>query len=79
MGLGATGQGIQIPLKPKPKYDTAGLGVKLDMGRAVSKRKPEPKLDAKQVRKLEMDKRRKGEKLSEMFYRNESIQKYMGE
>jgi hypothetical protein len=79
MGLGATGQGIQVPLKPKPKYDTAGLGVKLAEGRAVSKRKPEPKLDAKQVRKLEMDKKRKGEKLSAMFYRNESLEKYLGE
>lgn len=59
------------------KADTAGLGVKLPKdGKAAKKR--EEKLGAKEVRRVEEEKRRDGERLREMFYRADDLQKYLG-
>lgn len=84
-GLGPTGQGIQFPLKTRAKNDTVGLGVKLpadaEGGGRVGKNKKkntEAKLNVKQIRKEEEEKRRKGERLGEMFYRAEDVQRYLG-
>ena len=76
-GLGATGEGIRAPVKAKMKNDTVGLGVKVKR----NKKHPDPKIermDAKQVRKKDTDDRSKREKLHEMFYRNDDIEKYLG-
>lgn len=76
-GLGATGEGIRAPIKAKVKNDTVGLGVKTE-----GKNKPiEPKverMDAKQVRKKDMEDRRKWERLQQMFYRNDDVERYLG-
>ncbi|DAA72609.1 TPA_exp: putative G-patch domain protein [Trichophyton benhamiae CBS 112371] len=97
-GLGPTGSGIQIPLKPKIKNDTIGLGVgswRDEIENAGGKRherrlkqlrekeeairvKNAPKLNAKQIRLQEEAKRRQGEKLRDVFYRSEDVEKYLG-
>ncbi len=76
-GLGATGEGIKVPIKAKIKNDTLGLGVKIK----GNKRPPETKIermDAKQARKKDIEDRRKREMLQEMFYGNEDAEKYLG-
>ncbi|PGH01499.1 hypothetical protein GX51_05186 [Blastomyces parvus] len=78
LGLGPQGHGISIPLKPKIKRDTFGLGVKSPKpGQEKAKTKVEP-LNAKQVRKLEAEGKKKGERLREMFYAREDFEKYLG-
>ena len=81
-GLGPEGQGIQFPLKSRAKNDTVGLGVKLSAvpkgkSNGVGKKKTE-QLNAKQVRKKEEEKRRQGERLGEMFYQSDDVQRYLG-
>jgi hypothetical protein len=91
LGLGATGSGIQAPIKARPKADTAGLGVETKIreydGRGKGKGKAEgrgkpvvaPKtLDAGKVRKMGVKERRKAERLMEMFYGNEDVDRYLG-
>jgi len=80
LGLGATGEGIRIPIKGKPKNDTVGLGVDTKgdgkkKGLVVMKIE---KLDAGRVRKEEEKGRRKGDRLREMFYRNDEVERYLG-
>jgi hypothetical protein len=77
-GLGANGQGIQFPVKTKPKDDKLGIGVVLPKeGERKKKEKPE-KLDAGKVRKLYEKDKKKAEKLREMFYRNDDVERYLG-
>ncbi|KAL2861264.1 putative G-patch domain protein [Aspergillus lucknowensis] len=83
LGLGATGrEGIREPLKGKLKVDTVGLGAVLPSptSTAAEKRKTEKvqKLNAKQMRKGHVEARRKGEKLREMFYRDDDVLRYLG-
>ena len=78
LGLGATGAGIRVPIKGKVKNDTVGLGVEFGKkGKKVIDKKVE-KLDAKKVRKMDEVGRRKGERLREMFYRNDDVERYLG-
>ncbi|MCJ1375266.1 hypothetical protein MMC20_006500 [Loxospora ochrophaea] len=80
-GLGTTGAGIRAPIKTKAKRDTAGLGVKLESnderGSEGAAKKLE-KLDAKRVRKEEEKGKKKRERLQEMFYRNDDVERYLG-
>ncbi|KUJ07048.1 uncharacterized protein LY89DRAFT_712331 [Mollisia scopiformis] len=77
-GLGAEGQGIQFPIKSKPKDDKLGIGVVLPKeGDRMKKVKPE-KLDAGKVRKLQEKDKKKAERLREMFYRNDDVERYLG-
>lgn len=76
-GLGTAGEGIRAPIKAKAKHDTVGLGV--DLGEL--KKMPEKKrvtLDAKKARKKYQEDRKKRERLQEMFYRNDEVEKYLG-
>ena len=76
-GLGATGEGIRAPIKAKVKNDTVGLGVKTK----GSKKPTDTKvvgMDAKQVRRMNIDERRKRERLQEMFYGNGDVEKHLG-
>ncbi|KAI9649843.1 hypothetical protein NHQ30_002425 [Ciborinia camelliae] len=73
LGLGASGQGIQFPIKTKPKDDKLGIGVLLPKEGEIRKKDRPQKLDAGKVRKLHEKDRRKGEKLREMFYRNDDV------
>ncbi len=79
LGLGAQGQGIQFPIKTKPKDDKMGLGLVFPGENAAGVVKEvREKLDAGKVRKLaEMD-RRKRERLQEIFYRSEDLDRYLG-
>lgn len=94
-GLGPTGSGIRVPLRPQAKHDTVGLGVDVNSGsdgeggekerkrRKKLKMKSEgakvvKTLSAKQVRKKEEEGRKKAEKLRDMFYRSEELDKYLG-
>ena len=76
-GLGATGDGIRAPIKAKVKNDTVGLGVKIKGNKKPIDAKVE-RMDAKQVRKKDMEDRRKWERLQQMFYRNDDVEKYLG-
>ncbi|KAJ5719233.1 hypothetical protein N7493_007688 [Penicillium malachiteum] len=85
LGLGATGrEGIREPLKGRIKNDTAGLGAGLDKdGDPILVRKVEPKkvvkLNAKEVRRREMEAKRKGEKMRNLFFQSDEVLKYLGE
>ncbi|KAL9135471.1 MAG: hypothetical protein Q9175_003337 [Cornicularia normoerica] len=76
-GLGATGEGIRAPIKAKVKNDTVGLGVKMKVDKKTPDAKVE-RMDAKQVRKKDMEDRRKRERLQEMFYGNDDVEKHLG-
>lgn len=79
LGLGATGTGIRIPIKAKPKNDTLGIG-SIAMSSSSSKvnKKPLKKLDAKQTRKAEERARRDRVRIQDMFYQHEDVEKYLG-
>ena len=75
-GLGADGEGIRVPVKPKVKADTVGLGVSVDKNRTE---KPKPvMLDAGKVRKLENKDRKQRQKLEREFWGRDDIEKYLG-
>ena len=77
LGLGATGEGIRAPIKARVKNDTVGLGVVL-RGPKVKSEKNLKKLDAKKVRKKELEDRRKRETLQQIFYGNDDVERYLG-
>ena len=85
LGLGAAGEGILHPVKAREKRDRIGLGVETDADdrRRKGKKKPETKrhverLDAGRVRQLDVESRNRDQKLREMFYRNDEVEKYLG-
>ncbi|KAH7355219.1 hypothetical protein BKA65DRAFT_497935 [Rhexocercosporidium sp. MPI-PUGE-AT-0058] len=77
-GLGAEGQGIQFPIKTKPKDDKLGIGVVLPEEADWRKKEKVQKLDAGKVRKLYEQDKKKAERLREMFYRNDDVERYLG-
>ncbi len=77
LGLGTTGEGIRVPIKAKVKNDTVGLGVEFRELKNIPEEKME-RLDAKKVRKKELEDRRKREKLQQIFYGNDDVEKYLG-
>lgn len=77
LGLGASGEGIRVPIKAKVKNNTVGLGVELKEPKDLPKEKVD-RLDAKKVRKKELEDRRKREKLQQIFYGNDDVEKYLG-
>ena len=78
LGLGASGQGIQYPIKTKPKDDKLGIGVVLPKEADRRRKEKTEKLDAGKVRKLNEKDRKKAERLREMFYRNDDVERYLG-
>lgn len=75
------------------KVDTVGLGAEGDddddakgmkrreREKRIEKGRPtrvEKKLNAKEVRKGDLEARKREEKLKEMFYQREDVQKYLG-
>ncbi|KAI1624585.1 hypothetical protein EDD37DRAFT_417918 [Exophiala viscosa] len=83
-GLGARQEGIRIPIKPKEKHDTAGLReIVEDDGRGTKTRikvKKEDRvirLDAKKVRVMEMEAKKRAEKFRKSFY-GPDLEKYLG-
>jgi hypothetical protein len=77
-GLGVSGQGIQFPIKTKPKDDKLGIGVVLPKEPDRRKKEKIEKLDAGKVRKLHEKDKKRGERLREMFYRNDDVERYLG-
>ncbi|KAK1593893.1 G-patch domain-containing protein [Colletotrichum navitas] len=80
MGLGAAGQGIQYPLKTKAKEDKYGLGLDIPKNlksRVEKKQKPQT-LDAKKCRKKADEDKKKAERLRQMFYGSEAMDRYLG-
>ncbi|KAH7411261.1 hypothetical protein BKA64DRAFT_663048 [Cadophora sp. MPI-SDFR-AT-0126] len=76
-GLGVEGQGIQFPIKTKPKDDKMGIGLVLPKeGDRLKKEKP-LKLDARKVRKMYEQDKKKAQRLREMFYRNDDVERYL--
>lgn len=74
MGLGADGDS-----------DDEESGRKIGLKRKEREKKAEKsrparveKLNAKEVRRGDLEARRRGEKLKEMFYQREDVQKYLG-
>lgn len=78
-GLGAAGNGILAPIKVMVKNDTVGLGIerieKSEQDRYVANKVQ--KLDAKRVRQQEQEKRKCGERLQDIFYRDVDINNYL--
>lgn len=79
-GLGASGQGIQFPIKTKEKNDKLGIGVVVPQDKDLEKMRKvkDVKLDAGKVRKLAERDRKRTEKLREAFYRSEDVERYLG-
>lgn len=78
-GLGASGQGIQFPLKPVPKDDTRGLGLVVPKEFEGKKKEKKPALlHAGKVRKMAQEDRNKADKLRQHFYGNPDLDRYLG-
>ncbi|KAK3318438.1 hypothetical protein B0H66DRAFT_237725 [Apodospora peruviana] len=76
-GLGAAQQGIQFPVKTKPKDDKLGIGLQLPKNLPA----PKPKaklLDAGKVRKLVKEEKRKAERIRQQLYGGKDLEKYLG-
>lgn len=85
-GLGPRAEGIRIPIKTKEKNDSAGLGIAYDdeqeAGKVKQRKKIQstdvpPKLNAKQIRKIEDEKSRKAERLRQDVY-GQDLSQYLG-
>ncbi|KAI4139126.1 MAG: hypothetical protein L6R39_006460 [Caloplaca ligustica] len=77
-GLGATGQGIRAPIKPRPKNDTLGLGLVVAPHPEKIGKRPAMKLDAKKTRDAEAKGRDDRRRLRDLFYRSQDVEKYLG-
>ncbi|RYP54633.1 hypothetical protein DL769_010317 [Monosporascus sp. CRB-8-3] len=77
-GLGASQQGIQFPLKAKPKEDNLGIGVEMPKDFAPRKKEKLQTYDAKKVRKMVAEDKKRLEKLRERVFGNPDIEKYLG-
>lgn len=78
-GLGAGGQGAQYPIKVKPKDDNLGIGVAVPKDFQVKKEKEKPKLlDAKKVRKMAADDRRRTDRLQQQIFGRVDLERYLG-
>lgn len=82
-GLGAAGQGAQFPVKARPKEDRLGVGVVVPRDGAakkkVGKEREKPKLlDAKKVRKMAAEDRRRADRLQRELFGRADLEKYLG-
>ncbi|RYP72063.1 hypothetical protein DL770_008020 [Monosporascus sp. CRB-9-2] len=77
-GLGASQQGIQFPLKAKPKEDNLGIGVEVPKDFVPKKKEKVQTYDAKRVRKMVAEDRKRLEKLREQVFGNSDVEKYLG-
>ncbi|KAL8906477.1 MAG: hypothetical protein Q9207_002015 [Kuettlingeria erythrocarpa] len=77
-GLGATGTGIRDPVRAKPKNNTLGVGaMALAPPNKVTKL-PSKKLDARKIRAAEVKGWKARERLRNMFYQSDEVDKYLG-
>lgn len=83
VGLGAAGQGTQYPIKPRPKEDRLGVGVVAPKDGATKKQKQKEKekpklLDAKKVRKMAAEDRKRADRLQREIFGRVDLEKYLG-
>lgn len=82
VGLGAAGQGTQYPVKAKLKEDRLGVGVvvpKDGVAKKKEKEKEKPKLlDAKKVRKMAAEDRKRADRLQRELFGRVDLEKYLG-
>lgn len=78
-GLGLSGQGVRYPINAKPKEDRLGVGVVVPKDFHVKKQKEKPKmLDAKKVRKLAAEDRKRTDKLQQQLFGKVDLERYLG-
>ncbi|KAK4181815.1 hypothetical protein QBC36DRAFT_316637 [Triangularia setosa] len=78
-GLGSGQQGIQHPIKPKPKDDRLGLGVEIPKHLKGKSSPPKEKLlDAKKVRKQYEQEKKKKERVMKELHGDGKWEKYLG-
>ena len=82
LGLGATGEGIRIPIKIKVKNDTVGLGIEprqRESGKIFEVKSNDgvKRLNAKEVRKQDEEGRKRAQKLQLSFY-GKDLSQYLG-
>lgn len=80
IGLGASGKGMLFPIIPKAKSDKLGLGVdkkRVEMEKKEALAPQNVKLDAGKVRKLAEAQKKKHERLQEMFYGDDKVERYL--
>ena len=75
-GLGPSGAGIRVPVKAKAKHDTVGLGATIPKMRPTAR--SEAKLNAKKLRKRELKEKVGRQRLHQVFYADDEINKYLG-
>ncbi|KAI1470669.1 uncharacterized protein F4812DRAFT_274361 [Daldinia caldariorum] len=76
-GLGVEQQGMQHPIKVKPKNDTLGIGVQVPKNLPAKKEKAKT-YDAKKIRKMALEDKKRHEKLRRQLYSNSDVEKYLG-
>ncbi|KAI2624176.1 hypothetical protein GGR54DRAFT_595331 [Hypoxylon sp. NC1633] len=76
-GLGIEQQGMQYPIKVKQKNDTLGIGVRVPKDLPAKKEKAQT-FDAKKMRKMALEDKKKREKLRRQFYGNPDVERYLG-
>ncbi|KAK0637333.1 hypothetical protein B0T17DRAFT_465070, partial [Bombardia bombarda] len=77
-GLGAAQQGIQYPVKARPKDDKLGLGIQVPKNLPPPKKKQEKLLDAKKVRKMAREEARRAERIRQSLYGRDDLERYLG-
>lgn len=81
-GLGAAQQGIPYPVKAKARDDRLGLGVEVPKGLPSSTKKVGSQgqglLDAKKVRKMAAEERKRAVRIREELFGDGKIEKYLG-
>ncbi|KAL1840715.1 hypothetical protein VTJ49DRAFT_210 [Mycothermus thermophilus] len=83
-GLGAEEQGIQFPLKPRAREERLGLGAPAparkskEQGKNGEEAKQGKLLDAKKVRKMAVEDRKRREEIREELFGDGRLEKYLG-
>lgn len=78
LGLGAKGEGIRVPVKAEVKNDTVGLGVERAISKGLPVSKEVERLDAKAMKRREIQSNKKAARLRQMFYGSDDVEKYLG-
>ncbi|KAE9965027.1 hypothetical protein BLS_007908 [Venturia inaequalis] len=77
LGLGASGDGRLYPIQPKEKVGKAGIGLPI-ASKAADPKIQKKLLNPKELRKLEADKKKRNQRLHDMFYTDDRLARYLG-
>ncbi|ROW09703.1 hypothetical protein VMCG_02450 [Cytospora schulzeri] len=78
-GLGAAGQGVQHPIKVKPKAGNLGIGVVVPKDFRVKEKEKPKLLGAKKVRKMAAEDRKRADKLQRQIFGRADLERYLGD